>query len=176
MQPHERRQLIEQLFRDYGRGVGSYVLARVGDPDLAESITSSVFLIVVRQIEQCRTSPVAWLWSIVRSELARHFRGQRPTESLEGLSPVDPAPDASEVAARHEMQTRMRDALAQLSDEQQRLIYLKFFQDLPNIAIAEAVGLSPSNVGVIVYRAMKRLRELMEPATPARPRTEDRSA
>ena len=33
--------------------------------------------VVVRNIEQCNGSPVAWLWSIVRSELARHFRDRK---------------------------------------------------------------------------------------------------
>src|SRR5690349_7950637 len=64
----DRRAQVESLFRQYGRGVGSYVLARVGDADLAETITSNVFLIVVRRIDQCRGSASAWLWSIVRSE------------------------------------------------------------------------------------------------------------
>lgn len=142
------------------------MLARVGDVDLAETITSSVFLIVVRRIEQCRTSPAAWLWSIVRSEIARHFRGHRGTESLEGRTLADPAPQPIEMAERSEMQTKMRCALEQLNEEQQNLIYLKFFQDLPNTEIAQAMGLSPSNVGVIVHRAVKRLRELMESGTP----------
>lgn len=165
MQPHERREAIDQLFRKYGRGVGSYVLARVGDVDLAETITSSVFLIVVRRIEQCRTSPAAWLWSIVRSEIARHFRRQRPIESLDGHSLADPSPQPIEMAARNEIQSQMRRALEQLNEEQQNLIYLKFFQDMPNTEIAHAMGLSPSNVGVIVHRAVKRLRELMESET-----------
>lgn len=60
----QRKAKVEAMFRQYGRGVGSFVLARVGDADVAEAITSNVFLIVVRQIEQCRTSPAAWLWSI----------------------------------------------------------------------------------------------------------------
>ncbi len=162
MQPHERRQAIDQLFRKYGRGVGSYVLARVGDKDLAETITSSVFLIVVRRIEQCRASPAAWLWSIVRSEIARHFRQHRATESLEDRSLADPSPQPIEMAERSEMQSRMRIALEQLNEEQQNLIYLKFFQDMPNTEIAQAMGLSSSNVGVIVHRAVKRLRALME--------------
>ncbi len=43
-----RRDMVDALFRRYARGVGSYVLARVGNRDIAETITSAVFLIVVR--------------------------------------------------------------------------------------------------------------------------------
>lgn len=141
--------------------MGSYVLARVGDGDVAETITSNVFLIVVRRIEQCRSSPAAWLWSIVRSELARHFRRRRPTSILDESHP-DPAAGPPEAAATAEMQARTRSALARLSDEQQHIIYLKFYLDVPNTEIAATLGISASNVGVIVHRAVKRLRELME--------------
>ena len=160
MQPHERREMVESLFRKYGRGVGNYVLARVGSVDLAESITSGVFLIVVERIEQCRSSPAAWLWSIVRSEIARHFRQHRPTGPVASQEPIDSSPQPGELAARREMQIQMRLALESLTDEQQRLIYLKFFQDMSNAEIAEALGLSPSNVGVIIHRAVKRLRRV----------------
>jgi RNA polymerase sigma-70 factor (ECF subfamily) len=120
---------------------------------------------------------VAWLWSIVRSELARHFRQHRPFDTLEETHP-DPASAPPEVAARNELQARIRDALALLNEEQQRIIYLKYYMDVPNTEIAGELGLSPSNVGVIVHRAIGRLRELMEqtPSNPADPnRNEDKS-
>ena len=153
-------QQVDALFRRYGAGVGSYVYARVGDAELAESITSAVFLTVVRQIGQCRTTPERWLWSIVRSELARHFRDRKLAEPLGG-GIVDPNRGPAENAEAREMHLRTRAALAQLTEEQQRIVYLKFFQDMSNVEIAESLGLSPSNVGVIVHRAVKRMRELM---------------
>jgi RNA polymerase sigma-70 factor (ECF subfamily) len=159
--PNERTSQIEELFRQYGRGVGSYILARVGNADFAETITSNVFMIVVRRIDQCRSSPSAWLWSIVRSELARHFRQHRPTVELDEKL-RDPALTPPELASQNEMQQRMRIAIDQLNEEQQRIVYLKFFQDVSNTEIAIELGLSASNVGVIVHRAIKRLRELME--------------
>lgn len=163
----DRRQQVEELFRRYGKGVGSYVLARVGDADVAETITGAVFLIVVRRIEQCRTSPVAWLWSIVRTELARYFRDRKDFQSLDGLAvePADPsehAQDPGRRAERREEGRRIRRALEQLTDEQQTLVYMKFFLDLPNVEIAESLGMTPGNVGVVAHRAVKRLRELMD--------------
>ena len=83
----DQRGEIEWLFRQYGKGVGSYLLARVGDPELAEEITARVFLAVVRHYAQRRGSAVAWLWAIVRSELARHYR-RRPAAALDGDPPA----------------------------------------------------------------------------------------
>ena len=116
---------------------------------------------VVQRIEQCRSSPQAWLWSIVRSELARYFRDRRPSEPVP-LTAADPRPSPHESAEQNETRLRMQKALALLNDQQQRIVFLKFFQEMPNTEIAVELGLSPSNVGVIVHRAVARLRELMD--------------
>lgn len=169
MRPDERRDKIEALFRAHAAGVGGYVYARVGDPELAETITSRVFLIVVRNIEQCRGEPGPWLWAIVRSELARHFRDRKEHQPIDEATPdLAAGAEPVEQLIHREMQARLRRALERLSDEQQQLVYLKFFEGLPNKEIAAATGLSASNVGVIIHRALKQLRTIMEPAEAAR--------
>src|ERR1700677_1732952 len=80
----EQQKAIEQLFLQYGKGVGSFVLTQVGDPELAEEITARVFLTVVSRFCQLRESVLGWLWAIVRTELARHFRGRRHHVSAHG--------------------------------------------------------------------------------------------
>ena len=156
-----RREEIEQLFLQNRRGVGSYAYARVGDADIAESITAKVFLLVVRRWDQCHTSRTAWLWAIVRNEIARHFRDRRDHEIVHDDIEDDAARPPDEVEQR-ETWKRMRDALDQLSDEHREIVYLKFFQQMRNKDIATATGRSADNIGVIVHRALQRLRQLME--------------
>lgn len=48
--------------------------------------------------------------------------------------------------------------MATLSDRERDLIALKFAAGLTNRRIAELTGLSENNVGVILYRAVQRLR------------------
>jgi RNA polymerase sigma-70 factor (ECF subfamily) len=158
----DRRQQIETLFRTHARGVGSYLYTRVGDPELAEAITSRVVLIVVRNFDQCTGSRTSWLWSIVRSELARHFRDRKQHSAIDESVP-DRSVEPIEQVAAVEMQARLRSAIERLSDEQQEVVFMKFFQQMPNHEIAAATGLGASNVGVIVHRAIKALRAMMEP-------------
>ena len=159
----DRRKTIERLFERYGQGIGSYVLARVGDPDTAEAITSRVFLTVVRRFDQCHSSLVGWLWSIVRSELAREFRDRRDILPISD-DLVDPSDSPPEQVARREMQQRMRDALAELTEDEQRIVTMKFFLHMPNKEIGEALGQTANHVGVRVHRTLARLRKLIEPA------------
>jgi RNA polymerase sigma-70 factor (ECF subfamily) len=160
-----REATAEALFIRYGRGVGRYVLARLGDAELAEDITARVFLTVVRRLAQCRGAVAAWLWTIVQHEIVNHFRTRRPNgppdESL-----ADTSPSPSEQLTRREFAELAVAAMEQLPPRQQELMYLKFFQDLPNTQIAEATGLSVSNVGVLIHRALKQLRAAMPGDSP----------
>jgi RNA polymerase sigma-70 factor (ECF subfamily) len=156
-----RQQEIERLFREYGKGVGSYALARVGDPELAEEITARVFLQVVRNFEQLRGPAAPWLWTIVRTELAKHFRSPRIHRPLDELPPDGEGDPVAELE-RRETAGRLQKALADLSEVDQQLIGMRFFLNQSNVDIAAALGLTPSNVGVRLYRALRQLRGLME--------------
>lgn len=159
------RQEVESLFRRYGKGVGSYVLTRTRNRELAESITASVFLIVVRRFDQCQGNRVAWLWSIVRTELARHFRDQKPHGPL-GADIQDPGAGPTSRIEETEMSGRVRAALEQLGEPSHSLIYLKFFLDMSNSDIAEVLEMTAANVGVTCHRAVNRMRELMNQEQP----------
>jgi RNA polymerase sigma-70 factor (ECF subfamily) len=50
-------------------------------------------------------------------------------------------------------------ALAALPQREQEVVALKFASGLTNRRIAEIVGLKPGHVGVILYRAIRKLRD-----------------
>lgn len=156
----QQRDVIERLYRDHARGVGRYVLARVGDAELAELIVSRVYERVVDRIGQCRGEPAAWLWAIARTELALHYRTRRRhSEVNEEIA--DGCATPAEHAEGREMTARIGKVMEMLPERERELIEMKFFRDMPNVEVAAATGLSASNVGVLVHRAIRRLRELM---------------
>lgn len=61
----------------------------------------------------------------------------------------------------NETRAELLAAVARLSDRERDLIALKFAAGLTNRRIAELTGLSESNLGVILYRAVPRLRAEM---------------
>ena len=50
-------------------------------------------------------------------------------------------------------------AIATLAPRERELIALKYFADLANAEIAEVIGVSESNAGTKLHRAMEKLRE-----------------
>lgn len=155
-----QREQIEQLFQRYGPSIGSYYLARTRDANLAETLTAQVFLLVVRHWSKCEGSVVAWLWTIVKRVLAEHYRKHRREESLT-VEPAARTRTPDEQLDQQEQETQLQLALEQLSPDQQRLIYLKFYARLKNTEIAAEFGQSASHVGVQIHRTLQRLRELL---------------
>jgi RNA polymerase sigma-70 factor (ECF subfamily) len=156
------RKKIEDLFLRHAAGVSRYVRLRVGSAELAEEITARVFLTAARHVHQQNGSAIGWLWAILRSELARHFRQRQLERCPADLAASEALP--AEEAERKETAGLLRACLAKLPDDEQELISLKFFLGLSNQEIAQTLGLTPNHVGVKVHRVLKELRKrLQEP-------------
>jgi RNA polymerase sigma-70 factor, ECF subfamily len=67
----------------------------------------------------------------------------------------------SEQAIRHEQLLRLADALLQLTEEQRRVVGLRFWKDSKLSEIAAEIGRSEQAVAKLLQRALKKLRELL---------------
>jgi RNA polymerase sigma-70 factor (ECF subfamily) len=63
-----------------------------------------------------------------------------------------------ETVVRQSDASRLASLLAELPDRERELVALKFGAGMTNRAIARATGLTESNVGTIVHRAVETLR------------------
>ena len=153
----------EQMPRIY-----NFFLYRVCDTAVAEDLTASTFERAWRYRDRYRHDLAnfsTWLFTIARNVAKNHFR-QRHVET-----PLD---DILHLADRVSLEEtwQQRNDLAQLSrligrlDERERdIISLRYGAELTNRAIAQITGLSESNVGTILHRAIQRLRILWESAS-----------
>jgi RNA polymerase sigma factor (sigma-70 family) len=71
-----------------------------------------------------------------------------------------PYPDTTLIG--QEMEAELVAALAHLDHRERDVLGLKFAGELTNREIAKLTGLKESHVGVIVYRAIQKLRRMME--------------
>jgi len=147
----------------------NYLRVRVGDESLAEELTAATFAQAFAKRHQLRNAAAfpGWLFRIAHNELAQHFRRR----SNRGTVVVDfdfladlPAPglEPDEVIARQQQGQVMLRALLTLPPREQEILDLKFVAGLSNIQVAEATGLTPSNVGVIIFRALRKLRAAIQ--------------
>jgi RNA polymerase sigma factor (sigma-70 family) len=70
----------------------------------------------------------------------------------------DPAPTPEEEVAANEIRGIVRDALGRLDTRHGRILGLRFVSDLSYREIAEVLGITASNAGVRINRALARLK------------------
>ncbi len=159
------RDQFAALYQEFLPRVLNYLRVRVGDEALAEELTAGAFAQAYAKRHQLRNAAAfpGWLFRIAHNEMAQYFRRQANRgaravdfDFLAALPTSDLAPD--EVIAQQQQAQAMLRALQTLPPREQEILDLKFVAGLSNVQVAEAIGLTPSNVGVIVFRALRKLR------------------
>jgi RNA polymerase sigma-70 factor (ECF subfamily) len=141
--------------------VFNYVLYRVGDVAAADEVVSRVFERALDRLDGYdprRGPPRAWLFGIARNAVNDHFRARRWLAWLPGdLAARADAPHDDALVADEDRRLLLR-ALRTLDAREREVLALKFGGEMSHRDIASEVGLGESHVGVIVHRALKRLR------------------
>lgn len=155
------------IYDHYFPKVYNYVRYRVRDLDIADEITSLVFERVLAGIGAYHPQKApfgAWLFAIARNAVQDHHRSQGrhpwfPLDLFATHPSTEPLPE--DAVEQMDAREKLLQAVSQLAMREQDLIALKFASGMENREIARVVGLSESNVGVIIYRALRRLRNLL---------------
>lgn len=148
--------------------VYNYVRYRVNDRETAEDLVSRVFERAFDRAETfdpARGTPDAWLMGIARNTVNMHLRAMRRRRwlSLDLLGePAAEAPGPEHVALYNEALDELLAAVTRLSDRERHLIACKFGAEMSHREIARLTGLTANHVGVIVYRAIRRLRDVLD--------------
>jgi RNA polymerase sigma-70 factor (ECF subfamily) len=153
---------FEQLYRLELPRVYNFFRYRVGDGQLAEDLTSETFEKAWRNRHRYKRDLAAfstWLFTIARRVAIDHYRKNRPETRLDELSHLTTNETVEDRAQKQADFARLSILLARLADRERELVALKFGAGLTNRAIADLTGLSVSNVGVILHRAIQALRE-----------------
>ena len=154
-------ETFEDLYRRTFPRVYAYVASLVRDRSAAEEVTAQAFERAYRRrgsYRPRRGTQEAWLFGIARNaalDELRRLKRRAPFEAEpEDLSGVAPEDHAEGVVRRE----TVRAALASLDPRERDLVALKYRGGLSNGEIARVLGVSESNVGTRLHRAMERLR------------------
>ncbi len=157
-----------ELYDFYLPRIFAFLARRVADRTAAEDLTALTFeraLVAIRGGDFRNEAFGGWLYRVAGNALVDHVRRERRSVPLEGASDDGPgaraeAGDERALAAFAAAVDRdtLRQALLALSGEQQRLLVLRFFDDLDTDELCAAFDCSRGTLAVRLHRALRALR------------------
>src|SRR5215212_6165332 len=155
-----------ELYTKYAGLILRYLYARVRDQEGAQDLTQEVFVRVIKGIGgfeyRGEKSFLGWLYTIAGNVLIGQARRKRAisTPLDENIELIDPR--GQEAVLSIFDRVALEQALAQLTEDQQQVLTLKFFVDMTNQEIATAIGRSEGAVKALQHRALQSLQQIIE--------------
>jgi len=154
-----------ELYERHLARVYRYIAYRTARQDVAEDLTSEVFLNAWRMIERFEDRGYtfrAWLLRLAHNEVVDYYRTRKPDTSLPDHDAHTLALAGPELLAEANAD---RDSLLQavrlLPEEWQQLVLLRFVENFSFEEIGTVLGKRSGACRQIQHRALARLRELL---------------
>jgi RNA polymerase sigma-70 factor (ECF subfamily) len=150
------------LYRTFALDVYRYCYRRLQDREAAEDATSQIFINVYSGLRRLGNKPFRpWLFAIAHNVVVDVHRARRPLFSLDEASTradLDPSPEILAIA--RERRDAVQILLQQLPKRDREVIELRL-AGLTGLEIAQTLSCSREAVRTAHYRAIHRLRELL---------------
>ena len=137
----------------------------LGDQARGEEIAQEAFLRIFRSAQRYRADAnfVAWLFTIVKRCCFNALRtNQREASRLTASSPPAAAVNPEQRLLRREQQQQIQVALLKLPARQRLVVVLHCFEGLAQAEIATILGTTVRGVESSLFRARRRLAELLD--------------
>jgi RNA polymerase sigma-70 factor (ECF subfamily) len=150
------------VYEETADSVYRYAFTLVRNETQAEDLAAEVYLRAWRNRSALRgENPLPWLMSIAHNAAMSQLRATREVADLSLVSEQEEEADEGERYSEAEL-TALHRAIRRLTPEQQQVVFLRFFEGLPHESVASRLGSNPNAVRAIQFRALGRLRKLLE--------------
>ena len=153
---------FERLYAAEAQGLFAFLAYRTGDRALAEDLLADAFERALRsrvRYDKRRGSEKTWLYAIALNLLRDHVR--RVAAEGRALERAEPAGEPRDPFAGVEHRDELLRGLGTLSAEEREAVSLRYGADLTVPEIAEVLGEPLTTVEGRVYRALRKLREVL---------------
>ena len=159
-------QALAEIYDRYAERIYRYLYRHLGDAAQAEDLTSEVFLKLLQALNTPRAPRdrlQGWLYRVAHNLAIDWFRQESKSAPLsldEGLVAGDGSPSIA--VEKRQAQERLREAIRQLTPDQQQVILLRFGEQLKIAEVSRLMDKSEGAVKVLQHRAVKRLGKLLD--------------
>ena len=157
------QEAFRQLVIRHHRLVINVAFRALGELPLSEDVAQDVFIKVYKALPGYRhDKPFKhWLHRVAANAVTDALRRRRPVVSLDDMEQAPPSrgSDPQDIAARHDLQLAVRNAIASLPSHYRDTIALQAFAELSYDEIAKTLDIPLGTVMSRLNGAKKLLRE-----------------
>jgi RNA polymerase sigma-70 factor (ECF subfamily) len=153
-----------EVYARYAERVYAYIYFRVRDRHAAEDLTADVFVRAiagVKNFEWRGTPLLAWLYRIAHNVTIDHRTRQARRSARESAVDSAQVEDGVDRIAAVGDRNDMIEAIQMLTDEQQQVLILRFYQALPTPQVAQVLDKPVTAVKALQARALRSLRRIL---------------
>jgi RNA polymerase sigma-70 factor, ECF subfamily len=167
MQSQEfKEQFFSQIYDEHVDKIYRFVLFKVNSTALAEDITSETFTKLWKEISFDREikNPAGFLFRVSNNLVIDYYRGkdQNPANLDKVEFMVKDNLDIAGQAVQNDDMREVREAIAKLKDDYRIALSMYYIEQEPASEVAKALGKTQGAARVIIHRAMKQLKEILE--------------
>lgn len=155
---------LAELYAAHGAELRRFLTGVLRDADLAQDVAQTAFAKAMEAAGEIRAeSGKAWLFQVAFREALVHKRreGVRRRSFWKLGRGATAAEQLNDGVERQEQVTRVKDALRDLSAEQQEVVRMRIYEDKTFAEIARQTGAPLGTVLSRMQLALKKLRKLL---------------
>lgn len=160
-----RSDTFVEFYLRHVNKVYRHVLVRTGNTQVAQDLTSEVFLAALKNFERFRgeSSFATWVLGIAQHKITDYYRAQRNHLPLDSIASVaSAAPSVERIAEQQWQLHQVTQALRLLTPDRANALALHIFAELSIEETSQILEKSSSAVKMLIYRGIRDLKVLLD--------------
>lgn len=154
---------VEKLYDAYCRQVYTYTFSLCCNKQLAEDIVQEAFVKAILSLEYSHTNVKAWLFRVCRNLWIDYIRRNKHLSfvEIENINITDSSDCINDIIKAEES-IKLYKTILTMPHSLKEVLILYYFSELSQKKIAEIMNISCGAVRVLLYRARKKLKTILE--------------
>jgi RNA polymerase sigma-70 factor, ECF subfamily len=154
-----------RLYDIYADRIYRHIYYRTSNVEDARDLTQEVFIKAwggLAKYKRTKTPFLGWLFTISHNRVIDYYRTKKDHTYLnDAILMEDPDRNPDKMIENQFDRQEVRRAILKLPEEQQQVIMMSFIEGFEYREIATVLNKSEGNIRVIVFRALKKMREIL---------------
>lgn len=161
-------EAFRPLYERYYTDVYRVIYRRTVDRDLAADLTQQTFLQALNKLHRYRPTGRfgSWLVTLALNEVRQYYRSSKREQQWQAATPQlqQLLHDSGEAGVHQDLLPGLEKALSKMKTDEQELIQLRYFDEMPFADIAHILNKKEAAVKMQLYRLLDKLKTTLSHA------------